>query len=156
MLAMVCFGMVSVRILLTPNEIDYKLIAYQVLQCNRLRLSFDVFTYLICNALVPNTLARSYLVMYGVVLRFSSGIFFSLSPTTAFLFPDAPPPPPPVPSPTATIAFPLTLACGVLALVPLASASGSSWRLASWGVRAVPSGFSMSSGSCGSKGSSSS
>ena len=28
-----------------------------------------LITYAICNALVPSTLARSYLVMYGVVTR---------------------------------------------------------------------------------------
>ena len=36
-------------------------------------------THLICSALVPSTLALSYLVMYGVVVRLSSGIFLSLS-----------------------------------------------------------------------------
>lgn len=52
---------------------------------------------LICNALVPRTLALSYLVIYGVVLRLSSGIFLSFSlvgffwpafasPVTTFLF----------------------------------------------------------------------
>ena len=57
--------------------------------------------YLICSALVPNTLAFSYLVIYGVVVLFSLAIFFSLSPTTAFFFP--PPLPPAGASPTATI-----------------------------------------------------
>jgi len=37
------------------------------------------FSYLICNARVPRTLARSYLVMYGVVVLLSSGIFLSAS-----------------------------------------------------------------------------
>jgi len=44
------------------------------------------FPYLICRALVPNILARSYLVIYGVVLRFSFGIFMffdSLLPLAA-------------------------------------------------------------------------
>ena len=35
--------------------------------------------YLICNALVPSTLARSYLVMYGVVVRCSDGMACSSS-----------------------------------------------------------------------------
>jgi hypothetical protein len=39
-------------------------------------------TYLICNARVPSTRALSYLVMYGVVLRFSFEIFLSLTPFT--------------------------------------------------------------------------
>jgi hypothetical protein len=39
-------------------------------------------TYLICNARVPSTRALSYLVMYGVVLRFSVEIFLSLTPFT--------------------------------------------------------------------------
>lgn len=43
--------------------------------------------HLICNALVPSTRARSYFVMYGVVLLFSFGIFLSLKPCTAFFFP---------------------------------------------------------------------
>jgi hypothetical protein len=34
---------------------------------------------LICNALVPKMRARSYLVMYGVVVRSASGIFLSRS-----------------------------------------------------------------------------
>lgn len=44
-------------------------------------------TYLICSALTPSTLARSYLVIYGVVVRFSLAIFFPFNPTTAFCFP---------------------------------------------------------------------
>lgn len=34
-------------------------------------------TNLICKALVPRTRALSYLVMYGVVVRWSLGTFFS-------------------------------------------------------------------------------
>lgn len=34
--------------------------------------------HLICSALVPNTLARSYLVIYGVVVRLSVAIFLLL------------------------------------------------------------------------------
>lgn len=41
--------------------------------------------YLICNALVPNTLARSYLVIYGVVVLFSFGIRLLLIPFTLFI-----------------------------------------------------------------------
>lgn len=38
-----------------------------------------VETHLICSARVPNTLARSYLVMYGVVTRSEFGCFAALS-----------------------------------------------------------------------------
>lgn len=44
-------------------------------------------TNLICSALVPNTLALSYFVMYGVVDLSCSGIFFAFNPSTAFFFP---------------------------------------------------------------------
>jgi hypothetical protein len=53
--------------------------------------SHHCWTHLICKALVPRTRARSYLVMYGVVLRSSVGIFFSRTPMTAFFFPPAVP-----------------------------------------------------------------
>ena len=43
-------------------------------------------SYLICSALVPNTLARSYLVIYGVVVLFSLGTFLFLIPFTVFRF----------------------------------------------------------------------
>lgn len=99
-------------------------------------------THLICNALVPNTLARSYFVIYGVVLLFSFGIFLSLSPCSAFFFP--PPvafwPPASAPSPTGTIVWPF--------------ASPSPWPDSMCRARSrlsVPSGFSTSSGSWGSK-----
>lgn len=99
-------------------------------------------THLICNALVPSTRARSYFVMYGVVLLFSFGIFLSLNPCTAFFFP--PPvafwPPGSAPSPTGTIVWPF--------------ASPSPWPDSMCRVRlrlSVPSGFSTSSGSWGSK-----
>lgn len=98
--------------------------------------------HLICNALVPNTLARSYFVIYGVVLRFSFEIFLSLNPCTAFFFP--PPvafwPPASAPSPTGTIVWPF--------------ASPSPWPDSMCRARSrlsVPSGFSTSSGSWGSK-----
>jgi len=38
--------------------------------------------YLICSALVPNTRALSYFVMYGVVVRLSFAILFSFKPFT--------------------------------------------------------------------------
>jgi hypothetical protein len=53
--------------------------------------------HLICNALVPNTLARSYLVMYGVVVLFSVEIFLLLTLLTVLV-------PPPC-SPLVTILF---------------------------------------------------
>lgn len=115
-----------------------------VLQCSpppfrRMKISP---THLICNALVPSTLARSYFVMYGVVLLFSFDIFLSLNPCTVFFFP--PPvafwPPASVPSPMGTIVWPF--------------ASPSPWPDSMCRVRSrlsVPSGFSTSSGSWGSK-----
>lgn len=41
-------------------------------------------TYLICRALVPSILAFSYFVMYGVVVRWSFGIFLSLCDFVSF------------------------------------------------------------------------
>jgi len=48
------------------------------------RRSSQVLPYLICKARVPNTRALSYLVMYGVVVRFSLGTFLSLMLLTVF------------------------------------------------------------------------
>jgi hypothetical protein len=41
-------------------------------------------THLICRALVPNTRARSYFVMYGVVVRLSLSTLLSFSFSTVF------------------------------------------------------------------------
>ena len=43
---------------------------------------------LICSALVPNIRAFSYLVMYGVVERWSLGTFLDFSAATVFLADD--------------------------------------------------------------------
>ena len=52
--------------------------ARSVSQIPRLTLLPEETTYLICSALVPKMRAFSYLVINGVVLRWSLGIFLSL------------------------------------------------------------------------------
>ena len=88
-------------------------------------------TYLICNALVPNTRARSYFVIYGVVDLFSVGTFLSFNPATAFFLTCCCGPPSPLTS--TTVLPPCT------PFVAGTCASGSSVPPGAPGVWAAPS-----------------